>query len=238
VVNSVASFNFLNVEDNSPVATNKDDVAIRKREEAFMSRYDALFRWAYSLTNDRAEAEDLMQDCYALFVSANINPLIEDLDAYLRRMLSNLRQSNLMRQTNGQANRNKPDRAAPISRSKSPDKRMFRQDKLHSAQTERNLRQIVADAYTWLWDLAWRPIGLLSRLAWQLRLFPAHWAPWLFGSRFGRWPEKINDDHYAICTDSDCETCRSLEPGELDIDDEREIKHDPFGVLSNLKHNS
>jgi hypothetical protein len=112
---------------------------------------------------------------------------------------------------------------------------MFGQHKVNSAQTERNLRQIVADAYTWLWDLAWLPIGLISRLAWQLKLFPGRWAPWLFGSRFGRWPEKINVDHYTICTDSDCETCRSLEPGELDIDHEGEITHDAFGILSTLK---
>ena len=119
VVNSVATFQFLNGENNSPVAKNKEDLAMRQREEAFMSRYDALFRWAYSLTNDRAEAEALMQDCYALFVSTNRNALIEDLDAYLRRMLSNLRHSNLMRQTNGQATKIRSGRAAPLSRSKS-----------------------------------------------------------------------------------------------------------------------
>lgn len=130
-----------------PVATNKPDIAMRQREEAFMSRYDALFRWAYSLTNDHAEADALMQDCYALFVTANTNALIEDLDAYLRRMLSNIRQSNLMRPPNAQANQNKPGRLKPLLLSKS-----------------------YAD--TGLWDLVWLPVRLISKLilpAWRQR---------------------------------------------------------------------
>ena len=209
---------------------------MRQREEAFMSRYDALFRFAYSLTNDRAEADDLLQDCYALFVSANRNAPIEDLDTYLRRMLSNLRQSNLMRQTDGQANQNKSDRAVPLLRSKSSENRMFRQNKVNSAQTERNRQQIVADTYAWLWDLFWLPIRLIAKLCWHFKLIPKKWAPWLFGSTLGRYPEQVHDEHYTLCTDFDCETCRSLTPGELDIDDEREIKHDPFRILSTLKH--
>jgi hypothetical protein len=127
---------------------------------------------------------------------------------------------------------------ARISLGESLENRMFSQDKFNRAETERGRWKIVADAYTRLWDFFWLPIGLISKLAWRSKLFPARWAPWLFGSRFGRWPEKINDDYYTICTDANCETCRSLEPGELDIEDEREIKHDPFGVLSNLKQNS
>ena len=47
---------------------------------------------------------------------------------------------------------------------------------------------------------------------------------------------KFNDSHYTICANADCETCNSLEPGELDIEVETEIKRDPFGVLSNLKN--
>ena len=136
---------------------------MRQREEAFLSRYDALLRWAYSLTNDHVEAEALMQDCYALFVTANTNALSEDLDAYLRRMLSNIRQSNLMRQ---------PDKAAPLSVSKSSENRMFGQDKVNTAETERSRRQIVGDAYTWLWDLFWLPVRSISKLilpAWRQR---------------------------------------------------------------------
>jgi len=154
------------------VATNKEDVAMRQREEAFLSRYDALLRWAYSLTNDHVEADALMQDCYALFVTANTNALIEDLDAYLRRMLSNIRQSNLMRQTNAQANHNTPDTGALLSLSKSSENRMFGQDKVNTAETERSRRQIVGDAYTWLWDLFWLPIRLISKLCSHLKLFP------------------------------------------------------------------
>jgi len=113
---------------------------------------------------------------------------------------------------------------------------MFSEDKLNRAETERSRWTIVADAYTRLWDFFWLPIGLISKLPFRSKLFPARWAPWLFGSRFGRWPEKFNDSHYTICADADCETCSSLEPGELDIEVETEIKHDPFGVLSNLKN--
>jgi hypothetical protein len=139
----------------------------------------------------------------------------------------------------GTSEPNKPDRtpgAAPLSLNNFFKNRMFGQDKINSAERERSCRQIVGDAYTRLWDFFWLTIGLISKLCWHLKLFPLKWAPWFFGSTLGRYPEKIHDDHYKFCTDADCETCRSLEPGELDIDDEREIKHDPYGVLSYLKH--
>ena len=112
---------------------------------------------------------------------------------------------------------------------------MFGQDKINSAETERSIRQIVGDAYTWLWDLFWLPIRLISKICWHFKLLPKEWAPWLFGSTLGRYPEQVHDDHYTLCTDSDCETCRSLAPSEFDIDDETEITHDPFGILSSLK---
>ncbi len=112
---------------------------------------------------------------------------------------------------------------------------MLSLDRSNSAERERSLRQIVADAYTWLWDLFWLPIRLFAKLLLQTNLFPSHWTPWLFGARLGRWPKKINYDHYTLCTEADCEICRSLLPGELDIDNENEITHDPFAVLSNLR---
>jgi DNA-directed RNA polymerase specialized sigma24 family protein len=226
------------------VATDKDDFAMRQREKAFMSRYDALYEWACSLTNDPVEAEDLLQDCYVFFVTANTNKPIEDLDGYLRRMLSNVLRSNRMRQAphnNGELNHPIKPRAhrtpvaAHLSLDNSPENRMFGQHKFNNAETERSRWQIVADAYTHLWDFFWLPIGLVSKLLWRLRLFPRQWAPWMFGSRFGRWPKRINYEHYTICSDADCDTCRSLGPGELDIDNEKEVTHDPFHILSNLK---
>jgi hypothetical protein len=81
---------------------------------------------------------------------------------------------------------------------------MFSPERFNGAEKERRLRQIVADAYTRLWDLFWLPIGFLSKLLWQWKLFQPHWTPWLFGARLGRWPEKINDDHYTLCRDVDC----------------------------------
>lgn len=112
---------------------------------------------------------------------------------------------------------------------------MLGQDKTNNARTERTRRQIVADAYTWLWDLFWLPIRLISKLCWHLKLFPRQWGPWLLGATLGRYPEQVHDEHYQLCTDANCETCRSLQAGELDIDHENEVKHDPFGILSNLK---
>lgn len=112
---------------------------------------------------------------------------------------------------------------------------MISPDRSNSAERKRSLRQIVADAYTWLWNFFWLPIRFLAKLLLQANIFPSHWTPWLFGALLGRWPEKINDDHYTLCRDADCETCRSLLPGELDIDHEREITHDPFNILSTLK---
>ena len=95
---------------------------------------------------------------------------------------------------------------------------------------------MIADAYTRLWDFFWLPIGFISKLLIQSKLLPPHWiltvARW---RTFRTLAREINDDHYTIYTHPDCETCRSLTPGELDIDNEREIKHDPFDILSNLK---
>jgi hypothetical protein len=115
---------------------------------------------------------------------------------------------------------------------------MFSSNRSNSAERERSLRHIVANAYTWLWDFFWLPIRLFAKLLLQTKLFPAKWKPWLFGAGLGRWPEKINDEHYTLCRNPDCEICRSLLPRELDIDHEREITHDPFDILSTLRRKS
>ena len=109
---------------------------------------------------------------------------------------------------------------------------MFRFDKSKSVEKERSRHQIVVDAYTHLWDLFWLPITFLSELFWQSKLFPLHWIQLLFGARIGRWPEKID---YPRCTKRQCQTCRTLQSGELDIDNEEQITHDPFDILSKLK---
>ena len=190
------------------------------------------------MTDDPPEAEHLLHDCYVLFVTAKTNANIEDLDAYLRRMLSNILRSNRMRQArcNAEIQRSQDTEAARFSRYNPSTNRMFIKDRFSSAETKRSQWQIVGDAYTRLWDFFWLPIGLIAKRVWRLKLLPQQWGPWLLGSTFGRYPEQIHDDHYTICTNAECETCRSLRPGELDIDDEREIKHDPFGILSSLKH--
>jgi len=115
---------------------------------------------------------------------------------------------------------------------------MFKTDRINSAERERSLKQIVADAYTRLWDFCWLPIRLFATLLFQTKLFPTQWTPWLFGALLGRWPEKINDEHYTLCRDTNCEICSSLLPRELEIDHEREITHDPFDILSTLKRKS
>ena len=50
------------------------------------------------MTGDPVEAEDLLQDCYVAFVSANTSTSIENLDGYLRRMLSNMLKSRRVRE--------------------------------------------------------------------------------------------------------------------------------------------
>jgi hypothetical protein len=154
-------------------------------------------------------------------------------------MLSNILQSNRMRQArNTNANLIEATRTPTAVRpllSKSSEGNMLRQDNFNTTETQQSAWQIVANAYTRLWDLFWLPIGLISKLCWRFRLFPEQWAPWLLGARFGRWPEKINLDTYKFCDNADCEICPALCDGEIDIDDQREIKHDPFGILSNLK---
>lgn len=151
------------------MATDKEDFAMRQREKAFASQYDALYRFACSLTDDPAEAETLVQDCYVFFVTANTNAPIEDLDGYLRRMLSNILRSNRIRQARFSNADNQPTnhtKAVRLSLSSSSENRMFSNEKFNSAETERSRWQIVTDAYTRLWDFFWLPIGLISKLWW------------------------------------------------------------------------
>lgn len=80
------------------MATEKKALAVRQREKAFTIRYEALYRWACRLTNDPIEAEDLLQDCYVAYVSTHTTAIIENLDGYLRRMLSNMLRSKRMKE--------------------------------------------------------------------------------------------------------------------------------------------
>ena len=90
----------------------------------------------------------------------------------------------------------------------------------------RSIRQIVADAYTWLWDFFWWPIRFGAGVFLSHEWLPK-FAPWIIAARLGRWPQKVNINHYRICNEANCEICRSLKPNEIDIDDEQEIKHYP-----------
>jgi len=112
---------------------------------------------------------------------------------------------------------------------------MLRSDKVNSAEIVRTVRETVADAYTWLWDLFWLPISFAAKRRWLTNLLPARWRPFLFGARLGRWPQKINHDHYTLCSDSNCQICRSLGSDEIEMDEQTEITHDPFGILASLK---
>lgn len=105
------------------------------------------------------------------------------------------------------------------------------------SKTGRTTGQIVAHAYTCVWDFAWTPIRFVAGIFLANEWLP-QFAPWIIAARLGRWPirvERVNDDHYKICRDTDCETCRSLRAGEINVDDELEIKHDPFNLLTSLK---
>ena len=115
---------------------------------------------------------------------------------------------------------------------------MSSSERINSAETKRSLRQVVADAYTRLWDVFWLPIRLFAKLLLRTKLVPAQWKPWLFGAALGRWPEKINYDRYTFCRDTDCETCRSLAPDELDLDHDNQVTHDPFDILATLRSKS
>jgi len=85
-------------ENNNSLATEKKTLVVHQRQEAFASRYAKLYQWACSMTGDSVEAEDLLQDCYVAFVSANTSTSIENLDGYLRRMLSNMLKSRRVRE--------------------------------------------------------------------------------------------------------------------------------------------
>lgn len=223
--------------------TSREEFAMRQREREFALRYETLYRSAFRLTSDAVEADDLLQDCYVFFVSASTNTVIEDLDGYLQRMLENLLRSKRIRE----ARHSMADldhktitpmaKVAPIAVARrSPVKprgnTMLSRNEFNSVEKQWRWSQIVGDCYTQFWDVFWLPIGLISKLFWRLRLFQEQWAPWLFRSTFGRYPEKLN---YTSCRDAACETCRSLQPGEIELDDEREITHDPFKLLSNLR---
>ena len=70
---------------------------------------------------------------------------------------------------------------------------MFSFHSFKSAVRGRSLQQIVADAYTRLWDCFWLPIRLFAKLLLQTKLYRPRWTPWLFGALLGRWPQRIND---------------------------------------------
>jgi RNA polymerase sigma factor (sigma-70 family) len=58
------------------------------REQLFTERYESLIVWAVRLTNDRAAAEDLVQDAFIQFMIGRTRlEEIENIDGYLRRML-------------------------------------------------------------------------------------------------------------------------------------------------------
>jgi hypothetical protein len=104
---------------------------------------------------------------------------------------------------------------------------MVGEDRLKSPERKRTARHTVADAYTRLWDFLWWPIAFVAGMFLSHEWLP-QFAPWIIGARLGRWPEKVNISDSQICTDDDCETCLTLFNGEIDIDDERKIKHDRF----------
>lgn len=61
----------------------------KTREELFLERYDRLFSWAMSITNQHhASAEDLVQDAFIQFTRSRTSVrTIANVDGYLRRML-------------------------------------------------------------------------------------------------------------------------------------------------------
>lgn len=90
--------------------------------------------------------------------------------------------------------------------------------------------------YEHLWDFFWTPIAVTASFSIRFRVVRrSRFAPWVLGACYGRWPERIHDEHYTICSDEQCETCLSLESDEIDIDYDNEIKHDPFNLLPRVK---
>src|SRR5258705_5118345 len=71
----------------------------QKREELFTERYERLLAWALRLTNqNRASAEDLVQDAFIQFVLGRTSlEEIETIDGYLRRMLRYMHLSRMSR---------------------------------------------------------------------------------------------------------------------------------------------
>src|SRR5688500_10893176 len=69
------------------------------REQEFTRRYAQLLAWALRLTNNhRATAEDLVQDAFIQLTRSRTHlDEIENLDAYLHRMLRNMHISRLAR---------------------------------------------------------------------------------------------------------------------------------------------
>ena len=61
------------------------------REELFAERYETLLAWALHLTEQRDSAEDLVQDAFVQFMLSRTQPdEIENLTAYLRRLMRNM----------------------------------------------------------------------------------------------------------------------------------------------------
>jgi len=70
------------------------------RESLFLERYQRLLSWAIRLTNDRASAEDLVQDAFIQFTRGRTSlDTIANVDGYLRRMLRYLHLARVTRHT-------------------------------------------------------------------------------------------------------------------------------------------
>lgn len=70
------------------------------REGLFLQRYERLLSWALRITNDRAGAEDLVQDAFIQFTRGRTNlDTIANLDAYLRKILHYLHLARLTRRS-------------------------------------------------------------------------------------------------------------------------------------------
>jgi hypothetical protein len=60
-------------------------------------------------------------------------------------------------------------------------------------EREQTTNQVVADAYTRVFDFCWKPISFVAGIFLSHEWLP-RFGPWIIAARLGRWPHRVPDE--------------------------------------------
>ena len=76
-------------------------------------------------------------------------------------------------------------------------------------EREQEIKHIVAEVYTKVWDFCWTPIRFIAGIFLSREWLP-RFAPWIIGACVGRWPERVPDDERSAEDREQIETIRRI----------------------------